>query len=195
MLLSTVRGADVGRPPPEPEMTQRAHPRQLPAVLLMILATTLAAEGGVAAGLPLYAGEVLSSHAIEAVTVSGFGYGANLAGTRFGGFGIGFLDHTDELQLRAGFGGLIVGQEFGVGPVSLAISSWTGAGGFAWPAVADGDRFAALFEELTLELGFSPVPWLQVVAYGGYQFIASIAPRFFGTLVYTPVAGVRVVFG
>ena len=62
-------------------------------------------------------------------------------------------------------------------------------------AVADGDRFVALFEELTLELGFSPIPWLEIVAYGGYQLIASITPRFFDTIVYTPVAGVRAVFG
>ena len=176
-------------------MTLRNLPRPLAAALLMSHATTLAAEGGAAAGLPLYAGEVFSSHAIEAVTVSGFGYGANPAGTRFGGFGIGFIDRTDALRLQAGFGGLIVGQEFGVGAVSFAVSSWTGAGTFADDAVADGDRFAALFEELTLELGFSPVLWLQIVAYGGYQFIGSITPRFFGTIVYTPVAGVRAVFG
>ena len=176
-------------------MTLRNFPRPLAAALLMSHATTLAAEGGVAVGLPLYAGEVFSSHAIEAVTVSGFGYGANPAGTRFGGFGIGFIDRTDALRLQAGFGGLIVGQEFGVGAVSFAVSSWTGAGTFAHDAVADGDRFAAVFEELTLELGFSPVPWLRIVAYGGYQFIGSLTPRFFGTIVYTPVAGVRAVFG
>ena len=92
-------------------MTLRNLPRPLAAALLMSHATTLAAEGGAAAGLPLYAGEVFSSHAIEAVTVSGFGYGANPAGTRFGGFGIGFIDRTDALRLQAGFGGLIVGQE------------------------------------------------------------------------------------
>ena len=176
-------------------MTQTTSSRRLPAALLMTLATTLAAEGGVAAGVPLYAGDTFSSHAMEAVTVSGYGYGANPAGTRFGGFGLAFIDRTDALQLQAGFGGLIVGQEFGVGPLSFAVSSWTGAGSFAHPVVAGGDRFAALFEELTLELGFSPIPWLQIVAYGGYQFIASITPRFFATIVYTPVAGVRAVFG
>ncbi len=176
-------------------MTLRNLPRPLAAALLMSHATALAAEGGVAAGLPLYAGEVFSSHAIEAVTVSGFGYGANPAGTRIGGFGVGFIDLADALRLQAGFGGLLVGQEFAAGPLSIAVSSWTGAGSFANAAVADGDRFVALFEELTLELGFSPIPWLEIVAYGGYQLIASITPRFFDTIVYTPVAGVRAVFG
>ena len=87
-------------------MTWRTLPRPLAAALLMSHATALAAEGGVAAGLPLYAGEVFSSHAIEAVTVSGFGYGANPAGTRIGGFGIGFIDLADSPRLQAGFGGL-----------------------------------------------------------------------------------------
>lgn len=88
-------------------MTLRNFPRPLAAALLMSHATALAAEGGVAAGLPWYAGEVFSSHAIEAITVSGFGYGANPAGTRFGGFGVGFIDHvvyTPVAGVRAVFG-------------------------------------------------------------------------------------------
>ena len=65
-------------------MTLRNLPRPLAAALLMSHAATPAAAGGEAVGLPRYAGEVFSSHAIEAITVSGFGYGANPARAVFG---------------------------------------------------------------------------------------------------------------
>ena len=161
----------------------------------MILATALAAEGGVTAGMPIYAGKPFSSHELKSLMVGGFGYGTNIVGTRLGGFGIGFLDRSNPADLQGGFGGLIVGQEFFWGPVTIAVSSWTGLGGINSDAISNSVGFLSLYEELALELGFSPIPWLRLVAYGGYQLIASLSSGFFRTIVYNPVAGVRVVFG
>ena len=100
--------------------------------------------------------------------------------------------------LVGGIGGVIVGQELRAGPFTIAANLWTGIGGVATSPRCPEGGYGVLFGELNLEAGIAVTRWMQVVAYGGMQAIANIAPgtRPGGDLfVYSPVAGIRLAWG
>ena len=152
--------------------------------------------GGVTSGTHTFV-DGFSSHDLQATTVGGFGYAASSRGTRIGGFGLSIADRSAPDDLIGGFGGFITGQELALGPVTIAIASWTGVGGVRALGVPGTGSYFAVFEEVVLELGVAPLPWMQLVGYAGFQLVGSILPGFFlnETITYTPSIGLRVVWG
>jgi hypothetical protein len=133
--------------------------RSLLISALAAIATLAAATGGggVTSGAHVF---VLgfSNYELLASAYGGFGYGANSRGTRIGGFGIAITDQVDDSAVGAkklvgGFGGNLAGQELVLGPVTLAITAWTGIGGIAAAGIPGSGGYFALFEQLDLEVG------------------------------------------
>ena len=153
------------------------------------------AGGGVTSGAHTFV-DGFSNYRLEATTVGGFGYGSS-NGTRVGGFGLSISDQADHEDLVGGFGGLIAGQELQLGLVTIAITSWTGVGGIRARGVPGTGGYFALFEEVALEVGAAPLPWMQLVGYAGFQLVGSVLPGVFisETISYTPSIGLRVVWG
>ena len=109
----------------------------------------------------------------------------------------GFSNHDLAATAYGGFGGNVTGQELVLGPLTLAITAWTGVGGIAAEGIPGSGGYFALFEELDVEIAFAPMPWMQIVAYAGFQVVVSVLPGFFANeaIAYTPTLGIRLVWG
>ena len=139
----------------------------------------------------------LANYNLRAMYFGGYGYGTGSGGSRIGGFGCAILSNSDTLEFNGGFGGIITGKEFSrSGPVRLAVNLWLGLGG-AGTNFGDPEGFFGLFMEGNFEIGFNILPWMQLTPYLGYQLIANLIPGLpvVGTLTYTPVFGLRLVWG
>jgi hypothetical protein len=162
------------------------------AFLVLLPAATAFAggAGGTGFGAQLY-DRSLSSDDLGMAYFTGYGYRVDSSGNRIGGFGMALLSGIGLAE--GGVGGLIVGHEISFGPVMAALSLWGGVGG----AAAYGGGFMLLFGEADLELGVRVLPWLQIVAYAGYQGWGNLIPGhpFQRASLTTPVYGLRVGFG
>jgi hypothetical protein len=124
-------------------------------------------------------------------TVSGFGYGVNADGDRVGAFGMAFFSPTATLE--GGAGGLVVGHEWWLGPVSLAINLWGGVGG----EKAGSLGYMLVVGQGDVEIGLAWLPWMQIVFYVGYQTWGNLFPGvpFASAVSAAPILGFRVAWG
>lgn len=158
-------------------------------LIILILLTSsgicfATAGGGIFYGDYFYDSDFSSSDLKGAGVFGGYGYGSDKDGVRSGGFGIVMDDESDDFY--GAFGGVITGQEAKVGPIIVAANLWAGLGG--------SNMGFSGFGEVNGEVGFPIFSWFQVVAYCGVQYIAPIK-GFFDSGMYSPVAGVRFVWG
>jgi hypothetical protein len=158
--------------------------------LLPVAAASAGGAGGVGFGAQYY-DRSLSSGDLGMAYITGCGYGVDGDGNRIGGFGMALLSGLGVTE--GGVGGMLVGHEWSIGPLMAAISLLGGVGGAAaWDA-----GYMLLFGEAELELGIRILPWMQVVAYAGYQAWGNLIPGvpFKAARLNSPVYGVRVAFG
>jgi hypothetical protein len=96
-----------------------------------------------------------------------------------------------------GVGGMVLGQEWKGGPFTAAISLWTGLGGISLHDVPSRRAYGIVFGEAEAEIGIRPVPFMQVVAYAGFQAWGNFVPglMFRSAVLTTPVFGFRVSWG
>ena len=110
-----------------------------------------------------------------------------------------------------GGGGLTSGVQTHVPSFSNHDLAATAYGGFGYGTTRGGTRiggigaeglpgsggYFALYEEIDLEIGFAPLPWMQIVGYVGYQVVVSVLPGFFANeaISATPPLGLRLVWG
>ena len=170
----------------------------LAALLLMSpLVPVLAGSGagGTTSGTHTYGGD-FSNYNLGANTIGGFGYGVTDGASRIGGFGLAILTEAPR-RLVGGFGGTITGKELDLGRLNFGVTAWTGVDGISADLQGGRGGYFAFFAELDIEIGFSILPFMQLVGYGGYQIIGSILPGFAPeeALSYTPVAGLRLAWG
>ena len=165
----------------------------LAALLLSILPACIATAGG-AGGVGFgaqYFSPAISSASLGMTYIMGFGYGVDYDGSRIGGFGMALL--AEPNRSAGGVGGMLVGHEWRAGPVVFAFNLLGGVGGVAY----GGGGYMLLFGQADLELGAAVLPWMQVVAYAGYQAWGNLVPGvpFASAKLFTPVVGVRVSWG
>jgi hypothetical protein len=134
----------------------------------------------------------------------GFGYGVDRRGVVTGGFGVCYMSQdfmadedafNDSTEILGGFGGAIYGLKLlDLGPFKAYLLSLTGIGGYAGGAAGWG---VSLLEELQLEAGFTPLPWMQISAYLGAQAIGNLMPGepFKEYLGVQPTGGVKISWG
>jgi hypothetical protein len=161
-------------------------------VLLAAIPACIAMAGG-AGGMGYgyqYFDSQLSNVNLGMSYITGYGYGVNRFGNRIGGFGTALLSPEDA---AGGVGGLIMGQEWRAGPLVAAVTFWGGVGGASYAS----DGFMLVFGEADLELGVRILPWMQLVAYAGYQAWGNTIPfyPFTKAFVRTPVFGIRLGWG
>jgi hypothetical protein len=144
--------------------------------------------GGVGFGIQYYDPE-WSNMQMGMSNITGYGYGVLRDGSRIGGFGTAML----SMQSAGGVGGLLLGHEWRSGPLVLGVSGLGGVGGGSW----SGRGYMLLFGEADLELGLCVTPWMQIVAYAGYQAWGNLIPGipFASAYLATPVIGVRIGWG
>jgi len=162
-------------------------------VLLAVVPAALAVAGG--AGGVGFSGQLfdpsLSSADLGMSATTGFGYGVDDDGSRVGGFGTSFLSESGSVA--GGVGGMLVGRELRAGPFTLAFTLWGGLGGGAW---ASRGYFLG-YGSAQAELGVWILPWMQVIAYVGYEALGNLVPGppFSEAFLRTPVLGLRVAWG
>ncbi len=170
------------------------------AALIVLACLPLAAAfaaGGISWGeqylLPEY--PELANYATDTQSTAVYGYTTTGFGMRNGGFVLGLHGPENECDWKGGFIGGISGQELRVGPFLLAVDLWTGIGGVASAAGADGNL--ALFGQLDVELGVRILRGVHLVGYAGMQAIADVLAwdPVSAAVYYTPVAGLRLAFG
>ena len=169
-------------------------PRRCLAVLLLVVLPACVAMAGGAGGVGYgcqYFDPQLSNQNLGLSYITGYGYGVNRWGNRIGGFGMAILSGTGTTA--GGVGGMLIGQEFRGGPLVAAVTCLGGVGGASYAHRG----YMLIFGEADLELGLRVLPWMQVVAYAGYQAWGNAIPGFPFTnaFVYTPVLGVRIGWG
>jgi hypothetical protein len=124
-------------------------------------------------------------------TITGFGYGVNDDGDRVGGFGMGMFSPAGTAQ--GGVGGVLLGREFRLGPIILALNILGGVGG-----VNEGSSgYMVVFGQADLEVGIAWLPWMQIAIYVGYQSWGSLFPGipFASATSSAPVLGLRIAWG
>ena len=168
--------------------------RVLLSVLLLALVPAglalAAGAGGVGFGAQYYdAG--LSNTDMGMAYITGYGYAVTRSGTRIGGFGTALL--SLDQRIAGGAGGMVTGHEWRGGPLVAALTLWGGAGGCGYL----GRGYLLVFGQVDFELGVKLLPWMQVVAYAGYQAWGNVLPGipFSSAVLTTPVFGVRVGWG
>ncbi len=123
----------------------------------------------------------------------GYGYGVDWDGTKIGGFGMSFNESGSDSP-AGGFGGMIFGSYSRLGPFSFSGNALLGVGGLSWPQYFPPEGGVALMTQVDVELGFPIVPWFQVSAYGGMQFLMPLSDRSDRIMRY-PVMGLRFTWG
>lgn len=164
------------------------------ATIVLLLATAGMAFAGGAGGVQFgtqYFDSRWANTNMEIAYIGGFGYGVTPWGERIGGFGTALISLGQDTA--GGVGGLLLGQELRSGPLTVAAVLLGGAGGGA----VRGRGYMLLFGEADLELGLALLPWMQVVAYAGYQVWANVVPGtpFKSAALSTPVFGIRIAWG
>lgn len=140
----------------------------------------------------------LSNTGVGMSSVGGFGYGVTSAGQRTGGFGFALYSGSGTDSIAGGVGGIIVGQELRLGPITAALDLWTGLGGISATYQGVESGYCILFGEADVELGAAVTPWMQLVLYGGIQGFADLTPGSgIGARLtrYAPVIGMRMAWG
>ncbi len=168
--------------------------RLLLAVLLLVAVPACVAVAGGAGGVSYgfqYYDPQLSNQNLGLSYITGYGYGVNRWGNRIGGFGMALLSGIGAAD--GGVGGMLFGQEFRAGPIMAAVTCLGGVGGASYSR----HGYMLIFGEADLELGLRVLPWMQVVAYAGYQAWGNTIPGipFSNAFVYTPTLGVRIGWG
>lgn len=141
--------------------------------------------GGIFYGNYYFDSEFSNIDLTTAEVFGGYGYGTDRDGTRNGGFGLVMSDPNDN-SIHGAFGGVITGQETVIGSLIIGANLWAGFGYSHLGASGLG--------ELNGEVGLAIFPWFQIQAYGGIQYIGPFKD-FFDAGIYSPVAGVRLVWG
>lgn len=141
--------------------------------------------GGLFYGSYYYDSQFANVNLKNAEIFGGYGYGTDRDGLRSGGFGLIMTDPKDNSTYGA-FGGVITGQEKIVGPLLIGSTIWLGIGSSHLGVSGLG--------ELNGELGLIVFPWFQIQAYGGIQYIGPFRD-FFDSGIYSPVGGLRLVWG
>jgi hypothetical protein len=141
----------------------------------------------------------LASSDVGLVYQGGMGYGVNYRGVLSGGFGLFITDNAFPDGLTGGFGGVVGGYRLIKRPIDVTFMSQVGLGGFSTGESRPADEapgFAALLVEGTISAGL-PLGIVMPTAYAGYQVIGRLVPGGLaaGTLIYSPVIGIRVLFG
>jgi hypothetical protein len=162
-------------------------------LILMAIPASLAlagGAGGVGWGMQYYVPEYSNTNSGFSY-ITGYGYGVTWDGARIGGFGTAMI--AADGSGAGGVGGLIVGHEWKGGPLTAALTLWTGVGGGGF--LHSGYMLG--FGEADFELGVRLLPWMQVTAYVGYQAWGNLIPGypFSQALFYSPVAGIRIGWG
>jgi hypothetical protein len=170
--------------------TKRAF---LTAALLVLLPASLAFAGGFGGcgfGYQLY-DEQLSSANINMSCIMGYGYGTGWDGSRVGGFGMSLLSMTGEQE--GGVGGVLAGHEWRARGLVAAFMVYAGVGGIG---VGDSGYMVG-FGEADFELGLRIFPWMEAVAYAGFQGWGNLipGPAFHLATFYSPVVGIRLGWG
>jgi hypothetical protein len=165
----------------------------LAVVLALALPACLAfagGAGGVGFGTQLFDAQFSSSD-VALATITGYGYGVSWEGSRIGGFGMALL--STQSRIAGGAGGMIVGHEWRAGPLEAALTLFGGVGGIGYQR----SGYMIIFGEADFELGFEVTPWMQVVAYAGYQAWGNVIPgrAFQSAVLTTPVVGIRIGWG
>jgi hypothetical protein len=164
------------------------------AALALIPAAMAAAGGFGGSGFGYqYFDAGLSTASYDMTYIMGYGYGTGWDGGRFGGFGVSMISPTGDLA--GGVGGVLAGHEWRAGALVAAFTLFTGVGGVG---VGTGDAgYMIGFGELDFELGLRVFPWMQAVAYVGYQAWGNLAPGpAFNLLAFcSPVVGIRLGWG
>jgi hypothetical protein len=146
--------------------------------------------GGVGYGAQYYdSGLATSDMAMTFIT--GYGYGVSWDGARFGGFGSALL--SAQGSAAGGVGGIVTGHEWRAGPLVAAVDLWMGLGGMSF----NRSGYMVAFGQADFELGVAILPWMQIVAYAGYQALGNLIPGFpfSNAVLYTPVVGMRLAWG
>jgi hypothetical protein len=146
--------------------------------------------GGVDASGPYFDGG-FEGPTLGITTMEGYGYGVNEEGDRVGGFGMGILSTAGAG--RGGVGGLLLGHEWWIGPLVVGFNLQGGIGG---TSVRDAG-YVLLFGQAEIDVGIAVLPWMQIVAYVGYQTAGSLFPgtSFTSVSFSAPVLGVRIAWG
>lgn len=145
------------------------------------------AGGGIFYGDYLYNSEFSNSDLRGAEVFGGYGYGTDRDGVRSGGFGIVMSSPDEEdNDFYGAFGGVITGHETKIGPIIVASNLWAGLGG--------SNMGFSGFGELNGEVGVPIFSWFLIQGYCGIQYIAPIKD-FLDSGIYSPIAGVRLVWG
>ena len=163
------------------------------ASALFLVPASLAVAGG--AGGVGFSGQYfhpsLSNMDLGMSSITGFGYGVGPDGSRIGGFGTAFFSASSDTA--GGVGGMLIGHEWGSGPVVLAFTLWGGVGGGGWSA----NGYMLAYGAAQAELGIWLLPWMQLTAYVGYEAMGNVVPGvpFSRALLRTPVLGMRIAWG
>jgi hypothetical protein len=164
------------------------------AIMLLVLVPaalcTAGGIGGVGFGYQYFDSE-LSSANYGMATIMGYGYGTSWDGSRIGGFGMSLISTDGDMS--GGVGGVVFGHEWRASRLLAAFTMFAGVGG-----VGEGDAgYMIGFGEADFELGFRFFPWMEAVAYVGYQAWGNLipGPAFGLTAAYTPVFGIRFGWG
>jgi len=161
------------------------------AIALVPAALAVAGGAGGVGYSAQYFHSSLSSADLGMTSITGFGYGSGWDGNRVGGFGTAFFSASGDTA--GGVGGMLVGHEWGSGPVTFALTLWGGIGGGGWGA----HGYLLAYGAAQAELGFWVLPWMQLSAYVGYEALGNVLPGlpFSQAALRTPVLGMRISWG
>jgi hypothetical protein len=163
------------------------------SLLLALLPVSLALAGGwggVSAG-GQYFERGFAGPTMGVSTIEGYGYGVNEEGDRVGGFGLGML--SSPSWGTGGVGGLLLGHEWWLGPLVIGFTLEGGVGGTSFGRAG----YMLIFGQADIDIGIAVLPWMQVVAYAGYQTAGNVFPGapFANVNLAAPVLGVRIAWG
>jgi hypothetical protein len=154
------------------------------AIFSFILVSGYSSGAGAFTGNYKFHTDFSSTNLTSAHYTGGYIYNTNKDGVVSGVFGLGI---SDEKNINSGgFGGVISGYERTFGMIRIGTNVWAGIGGF-------NDKLSVL-GEANLEVGLLLSSWFQIQMYGGIQGITPTS-HFLEKGVYSPVTGVRIVFG
>lgn len=159
--------------------------------LLPLTAIFSTGGGGIYYGNYQYRESFSNQNLEDIYYYGGFGYGSNNNGIRSGGFGmVMFSKDLEESLFKGAYGGVITGREVVNGPIVIALNMWTG---FGYSNLENHKSVSAMME-LNGEVGFVIFPWFEIELYGGIQLLSAFTD-IVDSAIYTPVIGVRVVWG
>lgn len=157
------------------------------SIFLLIMTKAFSSGGGIYYGTYVYKDRYANIDLENSYYYGGYGYGTNHWGGRIGGFGMVIFNGD---AFSGAYGGMISGRELVRGPISAAIDLWTGIGYLSH----DNINGVSPIAELKGEIGVAPMPWFQLVVYGGLQGVTTFT-NFRDDILYSPVMGIKFVWG